>query len=151
MHESLTETLHLACTVVSVSHHCEIRVHAGIPATVSLNTVSCIIILDIVALAGRAYKSTGSTCKTWFVQLFPLRRIEFLFQFVSAPSFQGKIGIRKFFYDRTDVVLFFLQLVAVGICIFKQAFHCFCQCLTFFCDCFPDQVIAQHPYSNVCR
>ena len=60
MHESLTETLHLAVTVISVCHHCKVRVHTGIPATVTLYTVSCIEILDIIALAGRTGERTGS-------------------------------------------------------------------------------------------
>ena len=40
MHKSLSESLHLARTVVSVSHHSEIGVHTGIPAAISLNTAS---------------------------------------------------------------------------------------------------------------
>jgi hypothetical protein len=68
MHESLTESLHLAGTVISVSHHGKIRVHTGIPAAVTVNTVSCVVILDIIALAGRTYEGTGSTCQTWFIQ-----------------------------------------------------------------------------------
>ena len=35
MHKSLTESRHLAGTVVSVSQHGKIRVHAGIPAAVT--------------------------------------------------------------------------------------------------------------------
>ncbi len=61
--KSLTESLQLAGTVVSVSHHGEIRVHAGIPAAVTLYTVSCVVILDVIALAGRAYEGTGSAAK----------------------------------------------------------------------------------------
>mgnify|MGYP007011127843 CR=1 FL=1 len=60
MHKSLTESLHLAGTVVSVSHHGKIRVHAGIPAAVTLYTVSGVKVFDIVALAGRAGERTGS-------------------------------------------------------------------------------------------
>ena len=60
MHESLTETLHLAVTVISVCHHCKVRVHTGIPAAVTLYTVSGVKVFDIVALAGRAGERTGS-------------------------------------------------------------------------------------------
>ena len=71
MHKSLTETLHLARTVVPVCHHGEIRVHAGIPAAVSLDSVACVVVLDVIALAGWTYKGTGSARQTWLVQFFP--------------------------------------------------------------------------------
>ena len=60
VHETLTETLQLCGTVVSCCHHGEIRVHAGIPAAVTLYTVSGVKVFDIVALAGRAGERTGS-------------------------------------------------------------------------------------------
>ena len=60
VHETLTETLHLCGTVVSCCHHRKVRVHTGIPAAVTLYTVSCIEILDIIALAGRTGERTGS-------------------------------------------------------------------------------------------
>ena len=64
MHESLTETLHLAVTVISVCHHGKVRVHTGIPTAVTLYPMSCIIVFDIIALAGRTGERTGSAAQT---------------------------------------------------------------------------------------
>ena len=64
VHEALTESLHLGCTVVAVSHQRKIGVHAGIPAAVSLYPVACIKIFDIIALTGRAGERTGSAGQT---------------------------------------------------------------------------------------
>lgn len=50
MHKTLTESLHLAGTVVAGSHQSKVRIHAGIPAAEPLHSMSGIIILDIVAL-----------------------------------------------------------------------------------------------------
>ena len=88
MHKSLTESLHLAGTVVSVSHHGKIRVHAGIPAAVTVNTVPCVVILNVIALTGRTYEGTGSAGKTRLVQFLPYRRIETVHVFFLRPSFQ---------------------------------------------------------------
>ena len=60
MHESLTETLHLAVTVITVCHHGKVRVHTGVPAAITLYAMACVIVFDIVALAGRAGERTGS-------------------------------------------------------------------------------------------
>ncbi len=110
MHESLTETLHLAVTVISVCHHCKVR-HTGIPAAVTLYAVSCVIIFDIIALAGRAYECTGTTCQTWFVKFFPYRRVKTVVDLLS-PSFQRKIELRKFFYDGADCSFLFFYLAS---------------------------------------
>ena len=67
MHESLTETLHLAVTVVAVSHHRKVGVHAGIPAAESLNTVAGVEVAYVIALAGGTYKRTGSAGQARFI------------------------------------------------------------------------------------
>ena len=151
MHESLTETLHLAVTVISVCHHCKVRVHTGIPAAVTLYAVSCVIIFDIIALAGRAYKCTGTTCQTRFVQFFPYRGVELFCQCISVPSFQRQIRIWQFFYDRTNSSFFCLQffcICAVSFC--QEAFYCFGQCLTFVSQGFPVQFFSCKPGCHIC-
>ncbi len=135
MHESLTETLHLAGTVISVCHHCEVRVHTGIPAAVTLYAVSCVIIFDIIALAGRAYECTGTTCQTWFVKFFPYRRVKTVHVIFLSPSFQRKIRIRKLFYDGADCSFLFFYLCFIRIV--KKFCNCFCKSFALFCKRFP--------------
>src|SRR5699024_1008137 len=107
MHEALTEPLLLRGPVVSVSHHGEIRIHAGIPAAVSLYPVSGIVVLNVIALTGGAYKRTGTAGQAGFIKLLPHRRLEFFHQHVPVPSFQRKIGVREFFYNSPDLLLLF--------------------------------------------
>ena len=132
-------------------HHGEIGVHTGIPAAVSLYTMSGVIIFDIVTLAGRTYEGTGTTCQTWFIQFFPYRGVELFCQCISVPSFQRQIGIWQFFYDRTNSGFFCFQffcICAVSFC--QEAFYCFGQCLTLVSQGFPVQFAVYHPGSYIC-
>jgi hypothetical protein len=67
VHKALTEPLHLTVTVVAVSHHGKIGVHTAVPAAISLNTISGVVILDVITLTGGANKCTGSASKTGLV------------------------------------------------------------------------------------
>ena len=95
MHESLTESLQLAGTVISVSHHCEIGIHTGIPAAVTLDSVSGIIILDVIALAGRANEGTGTAAQASLRKSCPLIGVEQFHQLVSAEGICGQIFQRQ--------------------------------------------------------
>ena len=149
MHESLTETLHLAVTVISVCHHCKVRVHTGIPAAVTLYAVSCVIIFDIIALAGRAYECTGTTCQTWFVKFFPYRRVKTVHVIFLSPSFQRKIRVRKFFYDGADCSFLFFYLCFIRIV--KKFCNCFCKSFALLCKRFPVKLAFDHPCCNICN
>ena len=115
MHESLTETLHLAVTVITVCHHGKVRVHTGIPTTITLYAMACVVVFDIVALAGRTYKCAGTTCQTWFIKFFPYRRIETIHVIFLSPSFQRKIRVRKLLYDCVDRSFLFFYFCFVSI------------------------------------
>ena len=149
MHESLTETLHLAVTVISVCHHGKVRVHTGIPAAVTLYAVSCVIIFDVIALAGRAYKCTGTTCQTWFIKFFPYRRIETIHVIFLSPSFQRKIGVRKLLYDCADRSFLFFYFCFVSIV--EKFCNCFCKGFPFLCKRFPVKLSLDHPCCNICN
>ena len=148
MHESLTETLHLAVTVITVCHHGKVRVHTGIPTTITLYAMACVVVFDIVALAGRTYKCAGTTCQTWFVKFFPYRRIKTVHVIFLSPSFKRKIRIWKFLYDRTNCsfLCFYFRLV----CICKKLCNCFCKSFTLLCQRFPVKFSFNHPCCNIC-
>ena len=120
MHESLAESLQLAGTVISMSHHGEIRVHTGIPAAVSLHTMSGVIIFDIVTLAGRTYEGTGTTCQTWFMlKFFPYRGVELFCQCISVPSFRDRSRNMAVFLRSHELRFFsvlFFCICAVSFC-----------------------------------
>ena len=60
VHKPLTEALHLRGTGCAVRHHCEVVIHTGVPATVTLYAIALIEVAHVVALAGRAHKCTSA-------------------------------------------------------------------------------------------
>ena len=76
MHKSLTEALLLGVSVVSVSHLGEVGIHAGVPASVTDNTVTRVEILYIVALARRTYEGARAASEAGGGELIPRGIIE---------------------------------------------------------------------------
>ena len=70
MHEALTEAFLLRQTVVAVRHSGEFGIHAGVPASVTDDTLTGVEVLDIIALAGGAYEGAGTAAKACLRQFF---------------------------------------------------------------------------------
>ena len=64
VHKSLTEALYLSHSGLTCRHLCEVGIHAGIPTSESLDTVTGIEILYVIALASGTNKGTGAASKT---------------------------------------------------------------------------------------
>ena len=71
VHKSLTESLHLRRTAVAVCHQREIRIHAGIPATITNNPFTRFEITNVEALTGRANKGTSTAAQASLAHFFP--------------------------------------------------------------------------------
>ena len=54
MHEALTEAFLLRQTVVAVRHSGEFGIHAGVPASVTDDTLTGVEVLDVIALTSGA-------------------------------------------------------------------------------------------------
>ncbi len=112
MHKSLTEPLQLAGTIVSVCHHCKIGVHTGIPAAEPLHPMPRIIILNIIALAGRAYRRYRYHMPDMVLYKFsPIQENQTFSVLHSIPSFQRKMRIWKLFYHFMELLFFLLPVL----------------------------------------
>ena len=150
VHESLTETLHLAGTVISVCHHGKVRVHTGIPAAVTLYTVSCVIIFDIIALAGRAYKCTGTTCQTWFIKFFPYRRIETFSCNLPVPILPEKDWNMEVFLRWHGSQFFLSSTLLLRPHLLRSSSTAFVRASPFSVRGFPVKLALDHPCCNIC-
>ena len=94
VHESLAEAFFLGQTGVAMRHFGEVGVHTGVPAAESLHAMTGIVVLDVVALAGRAYERAGSARDARFGQVCPSRCVEQLVELVTAEAFRRQVGKR---------------------------------------------------------
>ena len=86
MHKSLAIPLQLRRTAVCRRHLRKVRIHAGIPATITDNSFVCLEIADIETLTGRAYEGTSSATETGFGKTFPFGSIEKLVEIFGLET-----------------------------------------------------------------
>ena len=115
VHKSLAETLLLGETVVSVSHSGELGIHAGVPASVTDNSVSCVEILYVIALACGANEGAGSAAKAGRRKLIPCGIVKELTCFAAAESLGGKLLKGKLIHDLGDLFLLLVNCLFAGL------------------------------------
>ena len=96
VHEALTEAFLLSETGLTAGHQREVGVHAGVPAAESLDTMTGIVVADIIALAGRADEGAGTASEAGFREACPLFGVEGLEQDIAAEFFGREVSKREF-------------------------------------------------------
>ena len=122
VHESLAESFDLRESRLTRGHTGELGEHAGIPAAVSLNTVTGVIVADIIALAGGANEGAGAAAEACLGELCPLRRAEQLHGLAGAEALCGEVIERGLCEIVARDRLFGFHDVEIGVCgILKNA------------------------------
>ena len=120
MHEALTEAFLLRQTVVAVRHSGEFGIHAGVPASVTDDTLTGVEVLDVIALTSGAYEGAGTATEAGLRKLIPFGCIEVILGLAAAELVEGQILERKLLHDSGD--LFLLCIDSFVSAFFGQTF-----------------------------
>ena len=127
----------------SVSHHCEVVIHTGVPASVSLYTVTGVIISDVIALTCRANESTCAAAEAAFAELFPIFAFKAFAYGLFAPAVKTERSKRKLFKLFGNLIFDFVCAFVAALT--KDGGKRFCKFFTLFGVCFPVKGFAVAP------
>jgi hypothetical protein len=100
-----------------VCHLGEVGVHAGVPATESQNTVSGVVILNVIALTGRANEGAGAATEAGFRKSLPFGTVKDLHGLAAAEAIGRKVCKGELAHNLCG--LFLLSVYSFVVALFK--------------------------------